>query len=1053
MKTFCLHFLLTISFCFAMNLSAQIPRGTTAPEWTATDIDGNTWEMYDILNSGKHVVLEFSTVWCGFCWDFHNTGTLEAINDIFGPKGTNQIRVFYIEADLDTNTDCLFDLPSCNSSSQGDWVTNHDFPFIDLAESNAPSMAFDYQVGYYPTIYAVSAKGNNGVYEIGQETNISNWESWFFESFEMELSAVVTDAICPGDGAIQVSVTNGAGSLSYQWSDGTWGSDNISGLETGFYSVTVTDENEYEIVRTFEVGGTMDVSITVELLGSSEVVCFGGNTGALSIEGLGGSGDYSYAWSNGLTGSYIDGLVAGEYTVQITDSEGCTGLETYSVAEPKLLTLTSFTEDANCGVEDGSVVASATGGIVPWTYDYGNGSNFIGIFENVAPGDYVMTVTDDNGCTELSPFTINSVEGPMIAVESSDVLDCSIAEVTLSGQGSSEGDNIEYSWSTADGNIVEGANKLEAIVDAVGTYTLLVIDANSGCSEAMSITVEANVEAPINMIIEPETLTCTITAVTLDASESSTGDNFIYSWTSEGGNITSGANTNMAKVDAAGDYTLLITNTDNGCTTSKTISVALDDALPSVSVEDEVIDCTTTEVELCADVEANTVVAWMTDYGEVEANCITVSMAGTFIAIAKGANGCVSTTEAVVTLSDDLPQVHIDQPETITCTVTSVVIDADFDGNIENFDISWTNNAGEIINSGDLSIEVFDGGIYTLSVENTSNGCTTVSSVTVDEVIINPESAFTTNLNDGVLELSGNSTGDPSAFSWSFGSDEENPNIIFDETGTYEICLTVTNDCGDNTYCEDVYFVSQLTYQIEKQDVLCFDEAQGYISIIPSGGEPGYSITWAGPNGFTSTELDITNLVVGDYNMVLTDNYGYEKTETYALVEPSEITQTLVGITDETNNDENGSISINVSGGTGSLTYLWSNGETTAIVQGLSAGEYSVYVTDENDCTKTFGPFEVMGSVVGVIDLDFVAEMQIYPVPALNYLNVNIELNNVEATQLQIIDAFGKIISTDHYDTKVINTKIDVTNLAGGIYYLEFGNKTVKTLEKFIVVR
>ena len=127
---------------------------------------------------------------------------------------------------------------------------------------------------------------------------------------------------------------------------------------------------------------------------------------------------------------------------------------------------------------------------------------------------------------------------------------------------------------------------------------------------------------------------------------------------------------------------------------------------------------------------------------------------------------------------------------------------------------------------------------------------------------------------------------------------------------------------------------------------------------VPSGGEPGYEISWVGPNGFTSDQLEITGLAVGDYTMVLTDSYGYEKSETYTLEQPEEIVQNLVEITDETNSDGNGSISIDVSGGTGELSYVWSNGATAAIVEGLSAGEYTVDVTDENGCTRTFGPFE-----------------------------------------------------------------------------------------------
>lgn len=1053
MKTIRLQFLLILSFCFAINLNAQIPNGTTAPGWTATDIDGNVWDMYDILNSGKHVVLEFSATWCYPCWIFHNTGTLETLHDTYGPDGTDQIRVFYIEASPSTNVPCLYGPVGCSNSTQGDWVSGHDFAFINTEPGNANSMPSDYQVISYPTIYSVSANGTNGVYWMGQQTNMSVWESYLFESFEMEMSSAVMDATCPGDGMIQLNVENGAGNINYEWSTGAIGTDNLTGLSAGTYSVTATDNNGYELVESFQVGGTTAGPIEIQLLAADDVACYGEHTGVLDINSSGGNPGHSYQWSHGASSSYVDGLSAGEYSVQVTDSQGCTSVESYTVAEPDLLVLTSLPENANCGTESGAVVAFATGGIAPFSYNYGDGPNYTGTFENVVPGDYVMTVTDDYGCSELSAFTIGTTEGPMIMAEAMGTLDCSVVEVTVSGVGSSEGNDIEYEWSSDNGNIVDGVEALQATVSAAGTYTLVVTNVNSGCSESMSVTVDADIEAPVSDIAAPETLTCTNTMTTLDGTASSDGDNFTYSWTSADGNITSGANTKMANVNMAGEYSLLITNTDNGCTSSTTISVELDNEVPTVSVEDKVIDCTTTEVELCADVAANTTVTWMTTSGDVEANCITVSMAGTFMATARGMNGCESSAEAVVTLSADLPQVSIQQPEIITCTVPSVMIDAELEGEPADFEISWTDIEGDVINSSDLSIQVASAGIYTLSVKNRTNGCTTVASVTVDQVIINPEPAFTTNLNDGTLELSNTSGGDPSTFSWSFGSTDENPNTTFAETGTYEVCLTVTNDCGENTLCKDVYFVSKLEYQSEKEDVLCFGEDQGVIRIMPSGGEPGYEISWVGPNGFTSTDLVIDELLAGDYSMVLTDNYGYEKTETYTLDEPTGITQTLVEITDETNNDGNGSISINLSGGTGILDYEWSNGESSAIIDGLSAGDYTLIVTDENGCTKTFGPYNVLSSVVGVKDLDFVAAMQIYPVPAYNYLNVNIELHNVEATQMRIVDTYGKIISTNNFSDKVINTKIDVTTLAAGIYYLEFGNKNGRTLEKFVVIR
>ena len=1052
MKKLSTLFFLLFTFFISTNSHAQIPDGTTAPDWTATDLDGVTWNMYDMLNSGKHVVLEFSATWCGPCWNFHSTGTLETLHDTYGPNGTDQIRVFYIEADLNTNTDCLYNLPGCNSSTQGDWVTGHDFPFIDLTSTNGAGMGQDYQIGYYPTIYAVSANGTNGVYEVGQETNIQNWASWFFESFEMSVNPTVTPADCPGEGAIQLAVNNGAGSLDYAWSNGAGNTDYIDGLEPGFFTVTITDDNGYELIEQIEVTGPSDGPLGVDLLASQDVGCNGDASGALNIEAYGGNGGYSYQWSNGATGTYLDALPAGSYSVVVTDAAGCTSEDVYNVTEPPVLTLTTLPEDADCGEENGAVVAVAIGGSSPWQYDFGFGANYSGVFNDVAPGDYVMSVTDGNGCFETMPFTVESTDGPTAAADVDGDLDCMITEVTVSGQGSDEGDDISYEWTTDDGTIVEGADQLDAVVSAAGVYTLTVTNSITGCSETAEVTVTSVASAPISMVEDPAVITCAVEEITIDATGSDEGDNISYEWTTDDGTIVEGADGIMPVVSAAGTYTLTITNADNGCTSETDVVVSEDVATPDVMVSTAELDCSTTEVEICADVADDVMVIWSTTDGDVEGTCIMVSAAGFYDLVATAPNGCATEAQAEVTISDDLPQVSIPQPDAITCTVETSVITADLEGDLEDYTIEWMDADGNIINAEDLSIEVDAAGDYTLTVTNIANGCTTVSSVNVDEIIIEPVAGFTFEVIDGVITVNSASEGDPNSYSWSNGEDGESTSIMYDENGTYEICLTVVNDCGEDTYCEEVAYAIALIYEAAVEAALCYAEPTGTISVEPAGGMPEYSISWTGPNGFTSTDFELSNLEAGTYSMELSDDFGYVKSEDFVVADGIEIIEDLVEISDETNMDANGSITVEYMGGVGPYTYLWNNGETSAAITDLSAGEYTVVVTDANGCEKTFGPY-VVNSVTGVADVSFLNEMNIYPIPAVNYLTVEIELTEALATQMKIIDSFGKLIETRQFNAKSINTKIDVSQMQSGVYFLEFGNSTSKTLERFVVIK
>jgi hypothetical protein len=132
---------------FCWSAQAQLDDGTIAPDFVATDLQGNTWHLYDILNQGKSVVIDISATWCGPCWNYHQSGALEELYAAYGPNGTNELMVFLIEGDPATG---INDLYGTTSGSQGNWVEGTPYPIMDFASINNL-----YQINYFPTLYVI----------------------------------------------------------------------------------------------------------------------------------------------------------------------------------------------------------------------------------------------------------------------------------------------------------------------------------------------------------------------------------------------------------------------------------------------------------------------------------------------------------------------------------------------------------------------------------------------------------------------------------------------------------------------------------------------------------------------------------------------------------------------------------------------------------------------------------------------------------------------------------------------------------------------------------
>lgn len=139
---------------------AQLANGSVAPDFTATDINGVSHTLSNYLNAGKTVIINISATWREPSWNYHRSNALKHIYEAYGPNGSDEVMVFYVEGDDSTT---LADLNGTGTNTQGDWVSGTPYPILDNA-----TIASSYAITYFPTIYRICPDGF--VYEMGQKT-------------------------------------------------------------------------------------------------------------------------------------------------------------------------------------------------------------------------------------------------------------------------------------------------------------------------------------------------------------------------------------------------------------------------------------------------------------------------------------------------------------------------------------------------------------------------------------------------------------------------------------------------------------------------------------------------------------------------------------------------------------------------------------------------------------------------------------------------------------------------------------------------------------------
>lgn len=288
-----------------------------------------------------------------------------------------------------------------------------------------------------------------------------------------------TPVSCPGgnNGAASVIASGPSPTFTYNWGAGRTGST-ISGLSAGNYTVTVTDTGGCSNVATIVVTQPSSLSINPAITPAS---CFGGSNGGATVAAAGGTPGYQYSWAGGVTGATVSGLAAGNYTVTVNDANSCSSVFTVSVTQPTQVSISATTVPVSCsGHTDGSITASGSGGTPGYSYSWPGGVSGA-TASGLSAGSYTVTVTDNNGCTASSSYTISQLN-PVNATIS----------VTQPAGGVTTGsaliDSIVGGTAPYTANWSNGQSGYSMSGLAPGTYTVTITDSR-GCDQTDTVVI------------------------------------------------------------------------------------------------------------------------------------------------------------------------------------------------------------------------------------------------------------------------------------------------------------------------------------------------------------------------------------------------------------------------------------------------------------------------------------------------------------------------------------------------------------------------------------
>lgn len=779
------------------------------------------------------------------------------------------------------------------------------------------------------------------------------------------------------NGSISISPTGGTAPYVYSWNNGTTSGTGsvagtnsvISSLAQGTYSLTVTDASAGACSTTSVVSIGNNLGQTSGLSIATAPDCSGNSNGSVTLTITGGSPNYNYTWSNGVSSSTgvtsattfnITNLGASTYTVTVNDNNNCISTSTIQVLQVGSLTSTITATAASCGANNGNINISPSGGVAPYTYTWNNGStsgtgsvaSTSATMSGLAQGTYSITVTDagTGACSTTSVVTVNSNLGQTSGLSITTAPACfgnTTGVVQLSITGGTP--NYNYTWTngTTSSTGVTSSNTVNFSSLGAGDYTVTVTDNNNCIStSSIQITTPAILVAAAN---QQTAASCGIAdGVALAFATGGNTSSYSYSWSNTNVGVT-------ANALAVGIYTVTITD-GSGCIATSTAQITNVNAPVVTTTAPINISCNgKTDGSVAITVSGSNLTYTWSGGNTGATTSISGVGVGTYYVTVSDNNNCSVVTSVTLTAPPALVPI-VQQQAPASCGLNNGIATASVSGGSgSGYNYTW-DNASTSATYSNLS-----GGIYSITITDGA-GCSITSTVSIQA---NPVPSITSITPTDILcngsstgSITVNATGTGLTYTWSNG-------VTGSTTinGLNPIPYSVTVTDADGCTVVSTVSITQPTPIVltltEQSPAIC-TSATGIALASASGGNSSlYNYVWSN----SATGGTATNLLAAIYTVTVNDGNSCVVTNTVAITTTGATTLAITpvgGILCYGGNTA--SADIIVTGGTGNYNYEWDNGlvsqTSTSVnanfnIANLTAGNYTITVTDNNNCIST----------------------------------------------------------------------------------------------------